>query len=260
MLEDLLDKDEGRYSDYALRVQGHSLGAGTAAPVALMLRNQYPDLQCICYAPPGGLFSKGLATRCNKFVTTYVLSTDLVPRISARTVRQLRDKLLQTISRIKVPKRQLVQIHRSAQRVNDLPCGIHDILYDASDVPESEFKSQLDSFQKLQEDRDAEKKEEAKNTLHPPGRFVHLVKTKSKDEGRILLQGRFMINDIFNCLTCDRFAPEEEFAPRWAEMSDFDTIVVSSTLVSDHMVEINEYALGQVSKAFGIDPSRPPSS
>lgn len=43
-------------------------------------------------------------------------------------------------------------------------------------------------------------------------------------------------------------------------MSDFDTIVVSSTLVSDHMVEINEYALGQVSKAFGIDSSQPPST
>ena len=260
VLEDLLEKDKGRYKDYTLRVQGHSLGAGTAAPVALMLRSAYPDLQCICYAPPGGLFSKGLAMRCEEFVTTYVLSTDLVPRISARTVRKLRDRLLQAVSRIKVPKRQLVQIHRSAQRVNELPCGINDILYDASEVPQSEFKSQLDRFHKLQEGRDAEKKEEAKIALHPPGRLIHLVKTKSKDEGRVLLQGRFMINDIFNCFTCDRFAPEEEFAPRWAEMSDFDTIVVSSTLVSDHMVEINEYALGQVSKAFGIDPSRPPSS
>lgn len=255
MLEDLLDKDTGRYRGYTLRVQGHSLGAGTAAPVALMLRKEYPDLQCICYAPPGGLFSKGLAIRCKDFVTTYVLSTDLVPRISARTVRQLRDKLLQAISRIKVPKRQLVQIHHSAQRVNELPCGINDIMYDASEIPQSEFKSRLDRFQKLQKDRDADKKEEAKITLHPPGRFVHLVKTKSKDEGRILSQGRFMINDIFNCFTCDRFAPAEEFAPRWADMSDFDTIVVASTLISDHMVEVNEYALGQVAEAFGIDPS-----
>lgn len=259
VLHELLDKDTGRYKNYMLRVQGHSLGAGIAAPVALMLRHKYPDLHCNCYAPPGGLFSKGLATRCKDFVTTYVLSTDIVPRISARTVRLLRDEVLRAISRIKVPKRQLVQIHRSAQRVSELPCGINDLLYDISDVPDSEFKSQLDRFGKLQEERDAEKAEEAKIPLHPPGRFVHLVKTKSKDEGRVLLQGRFMIGDVFNCFTCDRFAPDEEFAPRWADMADFDTVVVASTLVSDHMVEVNEYAFGQIAKAFGVDPSQPPS-
>jgi hypothetical protein len=36
-------------------------------------------------------------------------------------------------------------------------------------------------------------------------------------------------------------------------MEDFDTIVVASTLVSDHMIEVNEYALRQVAEAFGVD-------
>lgn len=261
----MLDKETGRYKDYAFRVQGHSLGAGTAAPVALMLRNQYPKVACLCYAPPGGLFNKELAIRCKDFITSYVLSTDLVPRISARTVTLLRDEVLRAIARIKVPKRQLVEVHRSQKKINELPCGISDLLYDGDKVPDSEFKRQLDRFNKLQEDRYVNRAEDTKIPLYPPGRFVHLVKTKSKDEGRVLLQGRFMMSDVFNCVTCDRFAPQDQFAPRWADMEDFDSIVVASTLVSDHMIEVNDYALRQVAEAFGVvddvlHASRPPSA
>jgi len=257
ILDELLDRDSGRYRDYTLRVQGHSLGAGTAAPVALMLRNKYPDLRCLCFAPPGGLFSKDLAARCEDFVTTYVVNTDLVPRISARTVEQLRDEVLTMIARIKVPKRQLAQIHRSAKKVNELPCGMKELLYDADAIPDSEYKIQLDRFRRFQETKERDRVDPS-IPLYPPGRFIHLVKTKSSNESRMTLQGRFMISDIFNMVTCDKFVPEEEYVPRWAYLSDFDEIVVSSTLVSDHMVDIVESSLGGVADAFGVDPSRPP--
>jgi len=260
ILDILLDEDIGRYKDYTLRVSGHSLGAGTAAPVALMLRNKYPNLRCLCFGPPGGLFSKNLATRCEDFVTTFIVNADLVPRIAPRTVILLRDEVLQMIARIKVPKRQLFRIHRGAKKVNELPCGIKDLLYDADDIPDSEFKTQLDRFRAMQQAKDNEQIGVTKIPLHPPGKFVHLVKTKSKDETRMFLQGRFMMSDIFNCLTCDRFVPEEEYAPRYANISDFDEIVVSSTLVSDHMVEQVELALNFAATSFGIDPSEPPPS
>ncbi len=33
---------------------GHSLGAGAAAILAIVLRQEYPRTRCFCYSPPGG--------------------------------------------------------------------------------------------------------------------------------------------------------------------------------------------------------------
>eukprot|EP00581_Thalassiosira_minuscula_P001136 CAMPEP_0183734882 /NCGR_PEP_ID=MMETSP0737-20130205/45033_1 /TAXON_ID=385413 /ORGANISM="Thalassiosira miniscula, Strain CCMP1093" /LENGTH=804 /DNA_ID=CAMNT_0025968495 /DNA_START=326 /DNA_END=2740 /DNA_ORIENTATION=+ len=255
ILDRLLNKETGKYREgYILRVTGHSLGAGTAAPLAIMLRSQYPNLRCLCFAPPGGLFSKGLATRSQSFVTTYVLNTDLVPRISTRTVERLRDEVLQMIPRIKVSKRQLVRIHKSGKKFCELQIGLEDLLYDIDDIPDSSFKAQLDQFKRV-------KKESPKSNkipLYPPGKFIHLVKTMSSQEQRVLQQGRFMLSDLFNCFTCDRFVLDDKYAPRYCTMNDFDDIIISSTLISDHMVETVESAFMFTADAFGVDPSEPP--
>lgn len=34
---------------------GHSLGAGAAALLAIMLRNSYPQVRCYAFSPPRGL-------------------------------------------------------------------------------------------------------------------------------------------------------------------------------------------------------------
>lgn len=40
---------------YGLVIVGHSLGAGIASILGILLRNEYPNLMCYCYSPPGGL-------------------------------------------------------------------------------------------------------------------------------------------------------------------------------------------------------------
>lgn len=40
---------------FGLVLVGHSLGAGTASILAILLRQTHPDLQCFAYSPPGGL-------------------------------------------------------------------------------------------------------------------------------------------------------------------------------------------------------------
>ena len=60
MNENLLEKafshkTENGTPEFQLILVGHSLGAGTAAILALLLRDEYPNLHCYAYSPPGGL-------------------------------------------------------------------------------------------------------------------------------------------------------------------------------------------------------------
>ena len=55
---------------YPLVCTGHSLGAGTAAILAVLLRDSgaHPDTQCYAFSPPGGLLSEQamLASQVNR--------------------------------------------------------------------------------------------------------------------------------------------------------------------------------------------------
>ena len=42
-------------SHYDLVLVGHSLGAGTAAILAILMKQEHPNLSCFAYSPPGGL-------------------------------------------------------------------------------------------------------------------------------------------------------------------------------------------------------------
>lgn len=42
--------------NYKLIITGHSLGAGVAAILAVLLKPAYPYLHCYAYSPPGCIF------------------------------------------------------------------------------------------------------------------------------------------------------------------------------------------------------------
>jgi sn1-specific diacylglycerol lipase len=52
---------DGRYANMQLIVCGHSLGAGVAALLSLLLRPYFPNLKCYAFSPPGALVSPDLA-------------------------------------------------------------------------------------------------------------------------------------------------------------------------------------------------------
>ena len=56
--------------DYQLIVSGHSLGAGVASVLALLLRKSYPDLHCYALSPPGCVF-KYPPFLCSTFTCAY---------------------------------------------------------------------------------------------------------------------------------------------------------------------------------------------
>lgn len=83
---------------------GHSLGAGTASILAILLRQEYPDLVCFSYAPPGGLLSMPAQLYTQEFITSVVVGKDVVPRIGLRQMESLRADLINAIKRSVDPK------------------------------------------------------------------------------------------------------------------------------------------------------------
>ena len=66
--------------EYDLVVVGHSLGAGTAAILAILMREHFPELQCFAFSPPGGLMSASCVEQTKSFITSVVVGKDVVPR------------------------------------------------------------------------------------------------------------------------------------------------------------------------------------
>ena len=66
-----------------LIITGHSLGAGVAALLSLLLRPHFPGIRCYAFSPPGALVSPSLAKTMEEWVTSVVVS-----RISVKASRQ----------------------------------------------------------------------------------------------------------------------------------------------------------------------------
>ncbi|KAE8579419.1 hypothetical protein XENTR_v10024035 [Xenopus tropicalis] len=90
--------------EYKLVVVGHSLGAGAAAVLAIMLRNSFPTLKCYAFSPPGGLLSKDLADYSKNFIVSVIVGKDLVPRLSLPNMEDLKMKILRMVVNCNRPK------------------------------------------------------------------------------------------------------------------------------------------------------------
>lgn len=56
LIEKALNHDPARQTHtFGLVLVGHSLGAGTASILAILMKPEYPSLICFSYSPPGGL-------------------------------------------------------------------------------------------------------------------------------------------------------------------------------------------------------------
>lgn len=77
---------------YRIVFAGHSLGAGCAALLSIMLQKEFADLECYAYAIPACV-NYSVADSCNDFVHSIVLRDDCVPRAKASNVLKLVGRL-----------------------------------------------------------------------------------------------------------------------------------------------------------------------
>lgn len=77
---------------YHIVFAGHSLGAGCAALLSVMLQKEFEDLECFAYAVPACV-NLSVAESCDDFVHSIVLRDDFVPRAKASNILKLVDEL-----------------------------------------------------------------------------------------------------------------------------------------------------------------------
>lgn len=77
---------------YHIVFAGHSLGAGCAALLSVMLQKEFEDLECFAYAVPACV-NYSVAESCVDFVHSIVLRDDFVPRAKASNILKLVSRL-----------------------------------------------------------------------------------------------------------------------------------------------------------------------
>jgi len=252
ILQRLLSEGNTEYPDYTLRIVGHSLGAGIGVVLSLMLRTTYPDLRCICYSPPGGLLTWELAKECSEFVNSFVLDSDIVPRLSVDNMERLRDEVLHLFARVKLSKYNIAQTMFWHGVCGDVELGDldfliqqnEDMLYDCDSVPDTDFARQLQRFDSMQQERRSSRGLARSISLYPPGKITHLVKTG---------QSKSCMHSTVGCITCGASNAGSEYTPIQKENDDFNEIEISPTAWTDHFPNRVCIEIERTAKRFGID-------
>ncbi|KAM7371214.1 hypothetical protein PAMP_010703 [Pampus punctatissimus] len=229
--------------EYKLVITGHSLGAGTAALLAILLRNSFPTLQCYSFSPPGGLLSKALADYSKDFVVSVVLGKDLVPRLSIPNMEDLKRRILKIVSNCNKPKyRILLQgcwYELFGGDPDDFPTEMDNRREVELSQPllgeESLIVRHSSSYQSLASD-DSPAHTATHLPLFPPGRILHI--TEDGPARR-------------SCFSQVRYHAE------WSNEMAFRSILISPRMLSDHMPDIVLRALKSLNseRPFSLCPS-----
>ncbi|KAL3310319.1 hypothetical protein Ciccas_011118 [Cichlidogyrus casuarinus] len=100
----ILDYALKRANNYKLTVAGHSLGAGIASLLTILLRKTYPHIKGYAFGCPFGIMNKELAEFTKSFLVSVVYGYDLVSRMSLPTAEDLRLRLIRSLIICNVPK------------------------------------------------------------------------------------------------------------------------------------------------------------
>jgi len=210
------------------------LGAGIAAILSILLRPAFVRLRCLCFSPPGCVFSRKASEQ--DYITSFILGDDIIPRLSLHSVAGLRNDVLEMLARIKVPKyrvqakslRLLVQATEADELAEDTS-----YLHRRQSMLDSDFRKQLKYYRRHQQ-KIADDSDFVDIQLYPPGRkrIVHLIADVPKTSFR---------------------GGEKSYTPVWAESADFEEIQVSRHFFNDHDPKRVLEALHRIDTSFTMD-------
>uniref|UniRef100_A0A8C5UPP2 Diacylglycerol lipase-beta n=1 Tax=Microcebus murinus TaxID=30608 RepID=A0A8C5UPP2_MICMU len=209
--------------EYRLVIVGHSLGAGAAALLAIMLRASYPQVRGYAFSHPGIV---------KNFIVSLVLGMDVIPRLSVTNLEDLKKRILRVIAHCNKPKYKILlqgcwyelfggnpdnfptELDGGTQGDLTQPLlGEQSLLTHWSPAYSFSSDSPLDSPPKYP-------------PLYPPGRIIHL-----EEEGT---SGRF------GCCSA------AQYSAKWSHEAEFSKILIGPKMLTDHMPDILMRALDSV--------------
>ncbi|XP_011633569.1 sn1-specific diacylglycerol lipase alpha isoform X9 [Pogonomyrmex barbatus] len=225
---------------FGLILVGHSLGAGTAAILAILLKQDYPDLMCFSFGPPGGLLSMPAQQYTQEFITSVVVGKDVVPRIGLRQMESLRADLINAIKRSVDPKWKTIAC-------SVMCCGCGSTPTSAANLEAGGCISEY------QRDKDRARAQTIvpsdssialtlHRPLYPPGRIIHVVRHHpNKGEQKYETRWRQVLSKR-----------EPVYQALWAGPCDFDEVLISPVMIQDHMPDNMLRALNKVRQDANI--------
>ncbi|XP_024082484.1 sn1-specific diacylglycerol lipase alpha isoform X2 [Cimex lectularius] len=221
---------------FALCLVGHSLGAGTAAILAILLRQNYPDLQCFAYSPPGGLLSLPAVQYTKSFVTSVVLGKDLVPRIGLHQLEALRADLINAIKRSKDPKWKIITCSVFCCGCASMPTSAVELKGDTATMTAYQLEKDKARAAAVHPN-DSSISLTLHQPLYPPGSIIHVVRHHPSKTEQVLKKH----DPVYQAI--------------WANNTDFNEVLISPVMIQDHMPDKVLEALNKVITSLG--PAKP---
>lgn len=167
--------------NFGLILVGHSLGAGTAAILAILLKQDFDNLHCFSYSPPGGLLSMPAVEYSKEFITSVVVGKDVVPRIGLHQMESLRADLINAITKSIDPKWKTIACNMICCCCGPEPTSV---------IQMGEKDSNVNAYNELKEKsrhssahpNDKSIALSLHHPLFPPGRIVHIVRHHTEEE------------------------------------------------------------------------------
>uniref|UniRef100_A0A182LSM2 Diacylglycerol lipase-alpha n=1 Tax=Anopheles culicifacies TaxID=139723 RepID=A0A182LSM2_9DIPT len=221
---------------FGLILVGHSLGAGTASILAILMKQQYDVLHCYSYSPPGGLLSMPAVEYSKSFITSVVVGKDVVPRIGLYQMEALRADLINAIQRSIDPKWKTIACSAICCCCGPEPTSV--MMMSTKDSNVQRYKQDRNSArQSTVHPNDNSIALTLHHPLYPPGRIIHIVRHHPVQEEQMLKKR----DPVYQAI--------------WADNKDFDEVLISPVMIQDHMPDTVLAALEKVVASIG--PQKP---
>lgn len=216
--KEILKQTFMQYPNYHLVITGHSLGAGAAVLLSILLKPSYPKVRCFSFSPPGGLLSLAAARFTETFCMSVIIGDDLVPRLSLSTLDLLKRQMIAELEACRHPKYRIFlrgcwEVIFGRPNSYQQPETTHPLL---SDTPNNNLS--YDSFSeqppRFQSPSNRSCSVDVTQQLYLPGRILQVEEREPVDSGT--------------------YMHPTMYEARWMQREDYNQIIVTPRMLKDH--------------------------